>query len=194
MSQAASESVTPVEPSASDAHRAAVNELLSAPSTPLDPRASNTPPAADSERALWIASGAHPAVQEILASFPSGNALGEAAIKVIKLQLALREMQLDEDYALTLDEEGVDREGFDVMPAGAEKLDRSSLFFQAAREFVVGFGRKPHWDRFFLDQLLAKRAGGLIRRAIPYFTRLPFPVVLELRPPSSTDAMDIDEW
>lgn len=189
MSQEASGSISAFASGLSAAQRAQRDELFLAYA-----RLQARPGApASSEQDTWISAGAHPEVQKILTSRPSGNALGEAVIKVIKLHLALRDGQQHEDNAL--DHGGAEQDSSSLLPRKInEELHRSSLFVQAAQNFASDFGQSPQLDRILLEELEEKSAEGLFRRAIAHLTKLPFPVVVELSSLESAPGLDIDEW
>lgn len=139
----------------------------------------------------WIAHNAHPFVKRTLSTFPQGAALGRAAIRVIKIQIALRATQVAADRALVLNEDVAEAGSLDLLSSNAKgKQSQSSLFVQAAKSIASRFGRSPQIDRELLKELRVEHAS-VIRRAIMLWNRLPFPVMVELEPPMD---LEFDEW
>lgn len=131
-----------------------------------------------------IARGAHPAVRKILAPMPSGDALGKAVIEIIKVQQAIRRAQTVADRKLVLGQGN----------SGSQKADAAfSSMPQAAQKVAVRFGCGPESDQQLLADLKLGQAISICR-AVKDWTRLPFPVVVQLQSMVIAESLDLDEW
>lgn len=142
----------------------------------------------------WLASGAHPWIRAALERFPSGSELGDSGNYVIKLQLTLRQMQDAAQRALVLNESGAEIRHLRLLSQSVSNAtQRPSLFAQAAESIASRFGQSLQNDRQLLQQLSTQHAE-VTGRAIAYWTRIPFPMMVELQSTLSQARSDIDEW
>lgn len=181
--------------SAAAASNAAIEDLLAPLSFEVDPHETLPARQRKGRKEKYIASGAHPGVQRILSTFPSGYALGEAAIKIIRLQLALRKMQREADRALVLNEEGADARQLQLLSPGRdEDSTHAAETVEAAKKLALRFGQSPESDAELLKEFKREHAAALRSRALTFWTRLPFSVMLQTLPSIDVESDEIDEW
>lgn len=162
--------------SVSDSRQAIIARLF-APVPGLDARQPRLPvPADDHERQKWLASGAHPVVQDALATateygsrFPKGPALGKSAVTVMRVQLALRSMQVAAERALVLNEGDVESRRLPLL-SSSEQGGVTPEYTMAINQISPYFGISPVSDRELSKKLQASPHLEAVRRALATWT------------------------
>ncbi|PWN44817.1 hypothetical protein IE81DRAFT_364522 [Ceraceosorus guamensis] len=193
-----------------DAHVASLAEFLAPLSIHVDPNEVGEPVQHEHGSFRILSRFSHPVVNRALVgadqnqtastgTVPTGLELGKAAIKAAQYQLALHTAKRRADRILVLqgpDAPGASQEQALSSASGAgsgQATARETLFAAAARSLADSFGSSPQSDAALLEELKEENAV-VLRRAAAFWTRLPFPVLLDLGVTSGKMDVDLDEW